>query len=238
MLKPMKRRSCWPFFFLAVSVSLLSACGAAVQIPPDAQKTVVSLDNIDCSDCGDKIVADLRGRPGVYEAQFDRRKAEVIVVASPSFDVFTQVRKLAAVEGFEAILGAGKGEYIEHVPFPAGADVVTIDKEGQDIPDLAPHLALGKVTVVDFSASWCGPCRKIDQHMAKVLGERKDIAYRRLDIGDWDTPLAKHYLATVPHLPYLLVFDARGAKIDAITGPDLDKLDRVLATSATSAGAK
>ena len=72
-----KRRPRWPFFLLAVSVSLLSACGAAVQIPSDALKTVVSLDNIDCSDCGDKIVADLRDRPGVYEAQFDRRKAEV-----------------------------------------------------------------------------------------------------------------------------------------------------------------
>jgi thiol-disulfide isomerase/thioredoxin len=232
----MKRRLCSPLL-VSSFVVLLAACGAAPQIPPDAQKTVVSLENIDCSDCGDKIVSDLRDRPGVYDAHFDRRKAEVIVVASPSFDVFTQVRKLAAVEGFKAILGAGKGEYIEHIPFPTGADVVTVDNEGQDVPDLGPHLARGKVTVVDFSASWCGPCREIDKHMAKVLGSRKDVAYRRFDIGDWDTPLAKHYLAAVPQLPYVLVFDARGAKIDAITGPDLAKLDRALGASG-GAGAK
>lgn len=217
---------------LALSASLLFvACGAARPIPEDAQKTIISLEKIDCSDCGDKIVSDLRNRPGVYDAQFDRRRAEITVVASPTFDVFTQVRKLAAVEGFDAILGAGKGAYVEHVPFPEGADVQTVAKDGQDVADLKAYLAKGKVTVVDFSAYWCGPCRTIDQHMAKVLGQREDVAYRRFDIGDWDTPLAKHYLANVPQLPYLLVFSKEGAQIDAITGPDLVRLDQALAAA-------
>lgn len=225
--------------FALTAVALLAAhflvaCGASRQIPEGAQTTIISLEKIDCSDCGDKIVSDLRERPGVYDAQFDRRRAEIKVLASPTFDVFTQVRKLAAVEGFDAILGAGKGAYIEHVPFPEGADVQTVAKDGQDIPDLHVHLAKGKVTVVDFSASWCGPCRKVDQHLAKVLGQRDDVAYRRLDIGDWDSPLAKRYLADIPQLPYVIVFNKDGTKIDAITGPDLLRLDRAL--DATSPG--
>jgi len=44
----------------------------------------ISLEKVDCADCGDEIVADLRARPGVYDAQFDKKKAEVQVVASPS----------------------------------------------------------------------------------------------------------------------------------------------------------
>jgi len=215
--------------FALFAVLALSACASGPRIPPDARTTVVSLDKIDCSDCGDEIVSDLRERPGVYDAHFDRRKAEIVVIASPTFDVFTAVRKLAAEDGFEAILGAGKGHYLEHIPFPEGADVRTVVEGGQDVADIAPHLAKGKVTVVDFSATWCGPCRKIDERMVKVLGEHKeDVAYRRFDIGDWDTPLAKRYLASVPQLPYVIVYDRSGALLDRVVGPDIAKLDRAI----------
>jgi thiol-disulfide isomerase/thioredoxin len=206
----------------------VAACSGARPIPSDARTVVVSLEKIDCSDCGDEIITDLRQRPGVYEASFDRRRAEITVVASPSFDVFTLVRRLAAEDGFEAILGAGKGRYLERPRFPDGADVRTVAEEGRDVPDLAPLLAQDKITVVDFSASWCGPCRKVDQHMAQLLGGRADVAYRRLEIGDWDTPLAKRYLAGVPQLPYVVVYDKHGAAVDRIAGLDLARLDRAI----------
>jgi thiol-disulfide isomerase/thioredoxin len=224
----MSRTSFWSV--LASSIFLLTACGAP-QIPADARKTFVSLEKIDCSDCGDKIAADMRMKPGVYEAFFDKKNAEVVVVAGPQIDVFTEVRKLAAEDGFEAILGAGKGRYIEQLPFPEGSDVLTVVKDGNDIPDLAPHLVSGKVTVLDFSATWCGPCRKVDEHMVKIFTERKDLAYRRLDIGDWDSPLARHYLANVPKLPYVVVYDKQGKAIDKITGLDLTRLDRAIETA-------
>jgi len=211
-----------------VSLVLFAACGATRTVAADATTTIVSLAKIDCADCGEKIVADLRNRPGVYEAQFDRKTAEIKVIASRSYDVFTQVRKLAAEDGFEANLGAGKGRYLEHIPFPEGFDARTVNEEGRDVADLKPLLVPGKITVVDFSASFCGPCREVDKHMASVLATRKDIAYRRVDIGDWDTPVAKHYLTNVPQLPYILVYDAKGAARDNITGLDLQRLDRAI----------
>ena len=210
---------------------LLAACGAR-PIPPEARTTVVSLQKIDCAECGDEIVADIRQRPGVYAASFDKRRAEIRVTASPSFDVFVTVKQLAANEGFEAILGEGKGLYLDWGKFPEGADVQTIAKDGADVPDLTTYLVKGKVTVIDFSAIWCEPCRKIDEHMAQLFSRRGDVAYRKFDIGDWDTPLAQHYLKNVQKLPYVIVYGASGEKIDEISGLDLKKLDGAISRGA------
>jgi len=206
----------------------IAACSGAQSIPSNAQRVVVSLDRIDCSDCGEQIVGDLRQRPGIYEAVFDKHRAEISVVASPSFDVFTTVRQLAAQQGFEAILGAGKGHYLHGPSFPEGADAKTVVEGGADVPDLGVVLVPGKVTVVDFSATWCGPCRQIDEHMARVLTVRRDVAYRRLEIGDWDTPLARRYLRNVPQLPYVIVYGSDGVKLKEFAGVDLAGLDAAI----------
>lgn len=206
----------------------LAACGGARTIPADAQTAVVSLDRIDCADCGDQIVADLRERPGIYGATFDKQKAEIKVIASSSFDVLTAVKQLAAHEGFEAILGAGKGHYRDGPTYPANADFKLITTGGADVPDIATLPVKGKFTVVDFSATWCRPCRDIDEHMAKVLGTRTDVAYRKLEIGDWDTPLAQRYLKGIPQLPYVVVYDAAGARVKELVGVDLAGLDAAL----------
>jgi thiol-disulfide isomerase/thioredoxin len=214
----------------------VAACGGP-QVPSDAKSTVISLAKIDCAECGDEIVGDLRQRPGVYDAKFDKRKAEITVVASPSFDVYTEVKRLAANEGFEALLGRGKGVYLGWAEFPEGADVATVVRDGVDVPQLESVLVKGKVTVVDFSATWCSPCRKVDAHMVGVLGARKDVAYRRLEIGDWDTPLARRYLQGVPSLPHVIVYGPDGQKVEAITGLDLPRLDAAIARGAGGASA-
>lgn len=205
-----------------------SACSGVQTIPADARTTVVSLRKIDCAECGDEIVADLRQRPGVYAATFNKRRAEVRVTASQGFDVFGSVKQLSSNEGFEAVLGEGKGLYLDWQKFPKGADVQTIAREGEDVPDLSVFLAKGKVTVVDFSAIWCMPCRKVDEHMAKVLALRSDVAYRKFDIGDWDTPLAQRYLKAIPQLPYVIVYGVNYQKVDAISGVETSRLDAAI----------
>ena len=67
--------------------------------------------------------------------------------------------------------------------------------------------------------------------MVKLLDEHSDVAYRRLDVGDWDTPLAQRYLKNVPKLPYVIVYDAQGGKVDEVVGLDLAKLDATIEKS-------
>jgi thiol-disulfide isomerase/thioredoxin len=112
---------------------------------------------------------------------------------------------------------------------PKTADIVQLVSDGSDLPALEPHLVANKVTVFDFHATWCPPCRKVDEHLYPVLAERSDLAVRKIDIGSWDTPVAERWLQEVPELPYLVVYDKRGKRVAAIAGAKLDELDRALA---------
>jgi len=211
---------------VAVGSSALG-CGGA-QVPSDARTTVVSMENLDCGECGEKLAHDLAAREGIYKAGFDKRRAEVTVVASPSVDVLASARALSTKEEYKLVAGGGKGSYIAWTKPPETADVQTVAKDGADVPDLSVVLAKGKVTVVDFSAIWCEPCRKLDDHMLKLLESRTDVAYRKLDVGDWDTPLAQRYLNGVPSLPYVIVYGKAGQKLETIAGLDLARVDAAI----------
>ena len=112
---------------------------------------------------------------------------------------------------------------------PEGADFQRLVDAGQDVPALETYAVRGKVTLFDFYANWCGPCRHVDEHVFDLLKRRSDVAYRKLHIVSWETPLAKHYLAKVPGLPYVVVYGKDGKEAATISGVQLDALDRAIA---------
>jgi thiol-disulfide isomerase/thioredoxin len=112
---------------------------------------------------------------------------------------------------------------------PAEADIKEIASEGADLPALEPHRVPGKVTVFDFYAAWCPPCRKVDEHLYPILAKRTDIAIRKINVASWDTPIAERWLRDVPELPYLVIYDKAGRKVAAVAGAKLPELDRALA---------
>ena len=228
MLKPALILSVAVGFAHATASGCAAPPSASASVPPDARATALSLFDIDCAECADKVVRELRKEGAVYQTSFDKRRVVLRVVVDPRI---TDDRILAAVQraGFRAKLGEGGGAYLPQVKPPDGADVATPVVDGSDVPDLAVLLVRGKVTLVDFYADWCGPCRDVDKHVKETLRARTDVAYRRLDVVDWDSPLAAHYMRKVPNLPYVIVFAPDGHKVDAIAGLDLARLDAAIA---------
>lgn len=112
---------------------------------------------------------------------------------------------------------------------PPEADLKELSKEGEDVPSLEPHVVPGKVTLFDFYAVWCAPCRKIDAHVFALLGKRQDLALRKLNVVSWETPLAERYLKNIPNLPFVVVYGKDGKKVDTVAGLNLDALDRAIA---------
>lgn len=211
---------------------LVTACKAG-GLPDDAKTTVLSFTELDCAECGESMAKALIAEDGVFKTAFNQRKAELTVVAEPSVDVLALAEKSKPKdEEWSLVAGAGKGAYIGWATPASGLDVKQVANDGEDVLDLKPHLAAGKVTIVDFSAKWCEPCRNLDTAVLKLMENRSGVAYRKLDVGDWDTPLAARYLKGASVLPHVLVFDQAGNQIATVSGFDLPKLEEALSKAA------
>ena len=86
----------------------------------------------------------------------------------------------------------------------------------------------GKVVVLDFRGVWCGPCREVDREMRSILEVAPDVALRKINVVDWQSPVAGRHLKRVSALPYVVVYGVDGRKIAAIGGLDLKKLRRAI----------
>lgn len=199
------------------------ASGHKTEVPEGAAHVVLSLQKIDCDGCGTKAIASLGERPGVYAVTFDRALAELSIDYDPA--AATPLDFIGAMEalGYGASEGAGAGRYLPPVGFPDGLDVRQISKAGEYV-ELQSNLAPGKVTVFDFHAAWCGPCRKLDEHLIALLQANPDVAVRKIDIVDWDSEVAKAYLTDASELPYVEVFGTTGRRVARISGLQPDSI--------------
>jgi thioredoxin 1 len=71
-----------------------------------------------------------------------------------------------------------------------------------------------KVTLVDFSATWCGPCRRLEPILGELAGEMPEVDFLKLDV-DRGQEIAMRY--GVQAVPTMLVLRA-GRVIDRFVG--------------------
>lgn len=188
---------------------------------------VFSIQGADCGKCGDEIKDELKKVAGVKKAEFDMHKVELTVKLRDG--VGDQV-VIAAVEraGMKAVPGAGQGSYLPPAAYPAGADVATLSPDGSGVGPLEKLRVPAKYTVFDVYADWCGPCRQVDERLRQLVQARADVAVRKLNVVDFDTPLARELGSRFEALPYVVVFSPAGKRTD-IQGVDLEKMDKALA---------
>jgi thiol-disulfide isomerase/thioredoxin len=127
----------------------------------------------------------------------------------------------------KALPGPGQGSYLPPAAYPAGADVATLSRDGAAVGPLDKLRIPAKYTVFDVYADWCGPCRQVDERLRQIVEGRADVAVRKLNVVDFDTPLARELGSRFEALPYVVVFSPAGKRTD-IMGIDFPKLDRAL----------
>ncbi|MBS2030677.1 MAG: hypothetical protein JST54_22425 [Deltaproteobacteria bacterium] len=220
--------------FLIAGLLALTGCATASTsaVPSDSQALTLSIQGLVCADCGKELEAKALAVPGVRRAEFVMDGAELHLMVAPEFDPKKVIDAVQAepVDGkpITASVGAGHGSYAAFTTPEPGWDVKQLSVHGEDVPELGATLAASKANVVDFYADWCGPCHEMDEHLHALLGKDSKLAYRRINVVTWDSPVAKHYLASAKELPYFIVFDGHGKEVARVTGGDKAALDAAI----------
>jgi len=109
---------------------------------------------------------------------------------------------------------------------------ITVISHGAQV-DINQHLALGSVTVVDFCADWCGPCRELSPSLEQMATSDPDIALRKVDIVNWRTAVVQQF--NIHSIPQMKVYDRSGRLVGTVVGADFEKVKSYV-TQAKSSG--
>lgn len=93
--------------------------------------------------------------------------------------------------------------------------------------DLASHLASGQVTIVDFYADWCGPCRRVSPRLEEMVNADGEIALRKIDIVNWNTPVARQY--HIRSIPQVNVYNRHGMLVGTVVGANIEQVKQYVA---------
>jgi len=88
--------------------------------------------------------------------------------------------------------------------------------------DINQHLAFGNVTVVDFYADWCGPCRRLSPSLEQMASTDPEVALRKIDIVNWKTAVAQQF--NIRSIPQVHVYDRSGHLVGVVLGVDFEKV--------------
>jgi thioredoxin 1 len=80
----------------------------------------------------------------------------------------------------------------------------------------------GKIVVVDFTASWCGPCRLMSPIFTEFSKKFESLLFLKVDIDEVQDVTAEWEVRAMP----TFVFIKDGKKLDKIVGSNKDELER------------
>ncbi len=123
-------------------------------------------------------------------------------------------RTFSAIFVDQAEFVADRGQSIE---------VIT---HGQQV-DISKHLALGNVTIVDYYADWCGPCKQVSPALEQLAKSDSEIALRKVDIVDWTSAVAKQY--KISSIPRVEIYGRKGELVGTVTGASAEQVRQYVA---------
>merc|ERR1739848_723365 len=104
---------------------------------------------------------------------------------------------------------------------------VTMVHAVQDMDDFNNQLeaAGGKLVVVDFFATWCGPCKLVAPHLEEMSKSMDDVVFLKVDVDDCEDVAAEYKITAMP----TFIFIKNKAKVADLTGANVDKLKALVA---------
>jgi thioredoxin 1 len=88
------------------------------------------------------------------------------------------------------------------------------------------------VTIVDFYADWCGPCKQVSPSLEQMAKTDSEIALRKIDIVNWKSAVVKQF--NVHSIPQVNVYNRSGGLVGTVVGADVEQVKRYVAQAKTS----
>ena len=99
-----------------------------------------------------------------------------------------------------------------------GGAVNEMSSEGEF--DSLLSMSNGKLVVVDFSASWCGPCKMIAPAFEELSHEYADSVFCKIDVDNVPAIAQRYEVMAMP----TFLFIKNGAVVDRFSGASVEKL--------------
>lgn len=97
--------------------------------------------------------------------------------------------------------------------------------EIRDLPQFATFVGnQSKVSVVDFYATWCGPCKAIAPVFDALAEKVPEAQFARVDVDGAEDVAAEYGITAMP----TILFFQDGQKVDTIVGANLPKLVKLI----------
>jgi thioredoxin 1 len=80
-----------------------------------------------------------------------------------------------------------------------------------------------KLTVVDFWAPWCGPCKMIAPHLDALAAERPDVKVVKLNVDEEQQVAAQFAIRSIPTMMIFKGGQLVSTKVGALSKSDLQK---------------
>jgi len=82
----------------------------------------------------------------------------------------------------------------------------------------------GKLVVIDFFATWCGPCKMIAPHLEEMDKTMDDVVFLKVDVDECEDIAAEYNITAMP----TFIFLKNKAKVADLTGANIEKLKEIV----------
>ncbi|GFT18364.1 thioredoxin [Nephila pilipes] len=81
-----------------------------------------------------------------------------------------------------------------------------------------------KLVVVDFHATWCGPCKMIAPFFQELAEEHPDVVFLKVDVDDVEDVAGQYNVSSIPKF----VFIKNKNQVNEMLGADKENLKNLV----------
>ncbi|NNE07058.1 MAG: hypothetical protein HKN20_00720 [Gemmatimonadetes bacterium] len=214
---------------LTVAVAAL-AVSAALLLPAPATGATYEfkLYGMDCEACEPKAVELFEGVDGIVNPVVSFAESGG-TFEGPDAINRDALKQALATGGYELLFPGEKLILPLTEEERKGLDIQIVSV-GEKV-DLEKYMPEGRITIVDYYADWCKPCKILTPKIERLLLEDERLVLRKIDLVDWKSDASKQATKDfqISGLPFVRVFGPDGALLGEVKGNYIDKVRAVIA---------